>query len=153
MLVAKIASKCEGKQVLVTTHSSYVLNKLGLDNLVLISPERGLRLRDLPPDTVDYFRKLSGFDTLRIVLSKSAILVEGPSDELIVQRAYHDQHGRLPIEDGIDVIDVGGLSAKRFLDIAHPLNRKVSVITDNDGKEPTEVEAKFSKYIAPNLLR
>ena len=63
-LVTKITSKCEGKQVLVTTHSSYVLNKLGLDNLILVSSERGLHIRELPPNTVDYFKKLSGYDTL-----------------------------------------------------------------------------------------
>lgn len=37
-----------------------------------------------------------------------AILVEGDSDELIVQRAYMDSHrGKLPISDGIDIISVG----------------------------------------------
>ena len=82
----------------------------------------------------------------RIILAKSAILVEGPSDELIVQRAYFDRHGKLPIQDGVDVINVRGLSAVRFLDIAVPLNLKVAVVTDNDGKEPTEVKTKFTKY-------
>lgn len=145
-LVAKIASKCKDKQVLVTTHSSYVLNKLGLDNLILVSPERGLHIRELSPSTVDYFKKLSGYDTLRIILAKSAILVEGPSDELIVQRAYLDRHGRLPIEDGVDVISVRGLSAARFLDIALPLNLTVAVVTDNDGKEPAVVKERYAKY-------
>lgn len=145
-LIAKIASRCEGKQVLVTTHSSYVLNKLGLDNLILISSERGLHIRELPLSTVNYFKKLSGYDTLRIILAKSAILVEGPSDELIVQRAYLDRYGMLPIQNGVDVINVRGLSAKRFLDIAVPLNLKVVVVTDNDGKEPADVKEKFAKY-------
>lgn len=147
-LVVKISSKCKNKQVLVTTHSSYVLNKLGLDNLILVSPERGLHIRELPSNTVDYFKKLSGYDTLRIILAKSAILVEGPSDELIVQRAYLDRHDRLPIEDGVDVINVRGLSAARFLDIALLLNLKVAVVTDNDGKEPSDIQVKFAEYTA-----
>jgi ABC-type multidrug transport system ATPase subunit len=146
ILVAKIAGKCKDKQVMVTTHSSYVLNKLGLDSLILVSPQRGLHIRDLPSTTVDYFQKLSGYDTLRIILARSAILVEGPSDELIVQRAYLDRHGKLPIQDGVDVINVRGLSAARFLDIAVPLNLKVTVVTDNDGKEPAEVKTKFAEY-------
>lgn len=148
MLVAKIAEKCAGKQVFITTHSSYVLNKLGLSKLVLLSPTAAMRLDNLPPDTLDYFKKLSGYDTLRVVLAKAVILVEGPSDELIVQRAYRDAHGKLPIEAGVDVINVRGLSHKRFLDIAMPLDTIAHVVTDNDGHEPADVEAGFSAYSA-----
>lgn len=146
LLVKKIADKCFGKQVFITTHSSYVLNKLGLGNLVLLSPSAAMRLESLPADTLDYFKKLSGYDTLRVVLAKSVILVEGPSDELIVQRAFRDMHGHLPIEAGVDVINVRGLSFKRFLDIALPLGTATRVVTDNDGKEPADVEAGFAAY-------
>ena len=72
-----------------------------------------MRLTDLPVDTLDYFKKLSGYDTLRVVLAQRLILVEGPSDELIVQRAFKDRHGVLPLEAGVDVINVRGLSFKR----------------------------------------
>jgi putative ATP-dependent endonuclease of OLD family len=147
VLVRKIDQRCKGKQVLVTTHSSFVLNKLGLDRLVLLNARGGLRLTELPEDTLEYFKRLSGYDTLRIVLSKRVILVEGPSDELIVQRAYRDAHdGRLPLEDGVDVINVRGLSFKRFLDIAKPLGIRVDVVTDNDGKAPADVLAGFADY-------
>ncbi|HEU5403160.1 MAG TPA: AAA family ATPase [Terriglobales bacterium] len=37
-LMKKISDKCAGKQVFVTTHSSYVLNKLGLEKLVRQPP-------------------------------------------------------------------------------------------------------------------
>ncbi|RFS84138.1 ATP-dependent endonuclease [Actinomadura spongiicola] len=152
-LVKKIGDKCKGKQVFITTHSSYVLNKLGLENLVLLSPTTGFRLDSLPVDTRDYFRKLSGYDTLRVVLAKRSILVEGPSDELIVQRAYRDVHDCLPIEDGVDVINVRGLSFSRFLDIATLLKANmVTVVTDNDGKDAVDVEAKYAAYTAyPNI--
>lgn len=82
-LIHKISAKCKDKQVFITTHSSYVLNKLGLENLVLLSAEQGHRMTSLPADTQDYFRKLSGYDTLRVVLARRSILVEGPSDELV----------------------------------------------------------------------
>ncbi len=146
-LVAKIADRCEGKQVLVTTHSSFVLNKLGLDRLVLLSHATGLRLTDLPADTLDYFKKLPGFDTLRIALAKRIILVEGPSDELVAQRAFRDTHGKLPLEFGVDVISVRGLSFKRFLDIALPLKQRVDVVIDNDSKEPAAIRQRYSPYL------
>ncbi|MGW0821965.1 ATP-dependent nuclease [Streptomyces sp. NPDC002845] len=149
-LVNKIGEKCKEKQVFITTHSSYVLNKLGLEKLVLLSPTEGFRLDSLPADTQHYFRKLSGYDTLRLVLAKRSLLVEGPSDELVVQRAYMDVHdGRLPAEDGIDVINVRGLSFKRFLDIASLLTQnRVAVLTDNDGKDASEVMQRYATYVA-----
>lgn len=145
-LVRRIADRCEGKQVLVTTHSSFVLNKLGLDRLVLLTPAAGVRLTDLPPDTLEYFKKLSGYDTLRVVLADRIILVEGPSDELIVQRAFLDHHGELPLEAGVDVINVRGLSFRRFLDIGKPLGTRIAVVTDNDGKDTSAIAAAYAAY-------
>ena len=132
--------------MLVTTHNSFVLNKLGLGNLILLTPAGGLRITDLPPDTVDYFKKLPGFDTLRLVLARRVILVEGPSDELVVQRAYRDAHdGRLPLQDGVDVMSMDGLSAKRFLDIAVPLEKPIVVVNDNDGDQAA-ARARYAAY-------
>ena len=145
LLVDKITQKCADKQVLVTTHSAYIINKLGLDEVILLSAKGGHRITDLPTSTVDYFKKLPGYDTLRLVLSKWAILVEGPSDELIVQRAYRDVHGKLPIADGIDVINVRGLSAARFLDLAVPLCKRVAVVNDNDG-DFDKMARKYAPY-------
>ncbi len=150
-LVRRIEERRQGKQVVITTHSSFVLNKLGLDKLVLVAPPNTMRLTDLPPETLDYFKKLSGYDTLRIVLAERIILVEGPSDELVVQRAFKDCHGMLPLEAGVDVINVRGLSFKRFLDIAKPLRKRVDVITDNDGDDPDTVKARYADYTGEGL--
>jgi hypothetical protein len=142
MLMDDIVTQCTNQQIILTTHSAFVLNKLGIDNLKLISPAcEVVSISGLAPDTRDYFMKLPGYDTLRLILATRCILVEGPSDELVVQRAYRDLHGKLPIEDGVDVISVS-LAFKRFLEIASLLNLNVSVVTDNDGC----VEALRSKY-------
>ena len=37
--------------------------------------------------TFEFFKKVAGYDTLRLILCKKSILVEGDSDELVVQRA------------------------------------------------------------------
>jgi len=152
ILVEKIAERCDGKQVLIATHSSYVLNKLGLDRLILLANQASTRLTDLSAETLDYFKKLSGYDTLRLVLARRTILVEGPSDELLVQRAYLDQYGKLPIDDGVDVMNVRGLSFRRFLDIAQPLGKRVSVVRDNDGAAPTTVAERFIEYTADGAI-
>lgn len=150
-LMSRVQTLCEGKQLVVATHSTFVLNKLGLENLILLGPGGAIRITDVPSETTDYFRKLAGFDTLRLVLADAAILVEGPSDELLVQRAWCDARGRLPLDDGVDVISVG-LSHKRFLDLALRLRRRVWVVTDNDGKTRDQLEARFADYLGEDFI-
>ena len=147
-LIAKIGDKCAGKQIVIATHSAYVLNKLGIDKVLCLNGNKYTSLAQLPPDTHNYFKKLSGYDTLRLILAKKAILVEGPSDELIVQKAYKVKHGKLPIEHGVDVINVRGLSFSRFLDIAKELKKEVRVVTDNDGDHQHKVVDKYAPYNA-----
>ena len=139
-LISIIAKKYGDKQILISTHSSFVANKLGLSNLILIKNGRSTRITELK--SAEFFQKIAGYDTLRLVLCRKAILVEGPSDELVVQRAYMDLHeGHLPIEDGIDVISVG-TSFLRFLELSDKLRIPTYAVTDNDG----DVEALRNKY-------
>lgn len=151
-LVARIVEQSDGRQVIVATHSSFVANKLGLEQLMLLSGGTVARLEDLPPGTQDYFRKLAGYDTLRLVLAEKVVLVEGPSDELIFQRAYHDLKSRRPIEDRVDVISVRGLSAQRFLDLAIPLKRRAVVLADNDGDYAHKVDDRYRAYTVHDFL-
>ena len=145
-ILNKINETCTGKQLIITTHSNFVANKLNLKNMILLSKQKTTQFNELQESDAEYFEKLPGYDTLRLVLAKSAILVEGPSDELIVQRAFKDNYGALPIEQGVDVISVRGLSFKRFLDIAKKLDKKVAVVTDNDGKYESRIKNKYKDY-------
>lgn len=70
------------KQLFISTHSSFVANKLNLKNIHLISDNTIKQFKNLPKETYEYFLKLSGYNTLRLILAKSIILVEGPTDEL-----------------------------------------------------------------------
>lgn len=148
MLIRAIQDKYENKQIIVSTHSSFVANKLGLNNLILLKNYKTTRIKDL--NAASYFAALPGYDTLRYILCRKAILVEGASDELVIQRAYRDNHsGRLPIEDGIDVIALHGLSFLRYLEIADQLCIKTAVVSDNDGDDEA-VKHKYSNYIGDN---
>ncbi|HBH1341651.1 AAA family ATPase [Clostridioides difficile] len=149
ILLDKVNESVKEKQIIVTTHSSFVSNKLGLENLILLNRGKTLRLGDLSNETNLFFKRIAGYDTLRLLLSNKAILVEGDSDELIVQRAYMDSHnGKLPINDGIDIISVG-ISFLRFLEIAKLLELRVSVITNNDGNIDA-LNRKYSDYLGDN---
>jgi putative ATP-dependent endonuclease of the OLD family len=140
-LVNEIDTKCSTskKQVIISTHSSFVANKLGLDKLVLLNNKRTIRFTDLTVGTIKFFRTVAGYDTLRLLLCNAAILCEGDSDELIIQKSYLDKFGILPIQDGIEVISVS-LSFKRYIEVALQLNKRVAIITDNDSKSDVLLE-------------
>ena len=145
-LIKAIEDMYESKQIIISTHSSFVANKLGLENLLLLDNKKVVKMGDLKSN--DFFRKIAGYDTLRLILCKKAILVEGDSDELVVQKAYMIKNGRLPIQDQIDVISVG-TSFLRFLEIANLLKKNTVVVTDNDG-DIDAIEKKYTNYIKGN---
>ena len=144
-LLADVTNRASDKQLIITTHSSFVLNKLGVDSIIMFDGKSGVRLSNLSDQTKRYFMRLPGHDTLRMVLARRTILVEGPSDELIIQKAYRQKHGRMPLESGVEVISVNSLAFKRFLDIAVLLDLDVTVVTDNDG-EPDQVRNRYIDY-------
>lgn len=147
-LISYLKNDSQGKQIIISTHSSFVANKLGLNSLILLHMQKTTRLNDLTLDTKQFFEKLSGYDTLRLVLCHKAILVEGDSDELVIQKAYWNAKAKLPIEDGIDIISVG-TSFLRFLEIAEKLQKRISVATDNDG-DVVAIKKKYKDYIDTN---
>lgn len=146
VLLSRIEEKCQGRQVFIATHSSFVLNKLGLARTVLLRRGTPALLTQLPTGTQEYFRRLPGHETLRLLLAKRTVLVEGPSDELFFEKAYRQLTGRLPIADGVDVLSVRGTSAPRFLDIAKAVGHCADVITDNDGDYERRVRARYASY-------
>lgn len=152
-LISHISANAGSRQIFITTHSSFVLNKLGVEAVLLFQRGENIRISSLKDtSTRDYFMKLPGHDTLRLILAKRAILVEGPSDELIVQRAYKDRHGVLPLEHGVDVISVNSLAFKRFLDIAIAVKKETDVVTDNDG-DLAKLKAKYDGYDASAFVK
>lgn len=149
ILISKL-SDSNGKQLFISTHSSFVANKLGLQCLHLVANARTTPFKSLSSDTYNYFLKLPGYNTLRILLANKAILVEGPADELILQRAYIDNYGKQPIEDGIDVVAVDSLAFQRYCEIASLISKPLTVVTDNDGRDE-KVRAYFLMLEAQGL--
>jgi AAA15 family ATPase/GTPase len=136
------------QQIFVTTHSSYVLNRLGLDSLRLVGSSCAPKMRDLDPGTVAYFKKLPGYDTLRLVLAEKIVLVEGPSDEIVFERVFKDLHLKRPMECGIDVVAMRGLSLNRCLELCSVLDKRVAALRDNDGMEPSELRKDIEIWLS-----
>lgn len=148
-LLSRIGSLAgEKQQLFVATHSSFVVNRLGLDGLLLLGEAEARRLSELTPETVAYFQKLPGHDTLRMALANKIVLVEGPSDEIIFERIFRDLYEKRPIEMGIDVLSMRGLSLRRCLELCAALDKTVASVRDNDGQEPGDLGEPLQEFLA-----
>lgn len=144
-LVHYIDNQRSNKQLFLTTHSSYVLNKLSIDNICLLQSGYK-RLNGLNPQVVKTLKRLPGYDTLRVALSNRVILVEGPSDELVLKKIYHRKHDRLPEQDGIDIIVVRGVGFDTFIEVGKEIGTKINVLRDNDGDYKSNVITAREEY-------
>ncbi len=151
-LVADIENQRDGKQLFITTHSSYVLNKLSIDKICLLHDSYE-RLNNLDKDVVAMLKRLPGYDTLRVALSQKVVLVEGPSDELVLKKLYMSKNnGRLPEQDGIDIIVVRGVGFNTFIEIGKEIGTAVNILRDNDGDYVNNVAKMQDQYTDfPNI--
>src|SRR5450830_196291 len=151
-LVQDIEDQRDGKQLFLTTHSSYVLNKLSIDKICLLH-DTYKRLHLLDKGVVKTLKRLPGYDTLRVALSRKVVLVEGPSDELILKKIYKDiNNGSLPEQNGIDIIVVRGVGFKTFIAIGKEIGTAINVLRDNDGNyENNVVKAREDYKDFPNI--
>ena len=80
-------------------------------------------------------------------MAKKVVLVEGPSDEIIFERIVSDLHGKQPMECGIDVISMRGLSLRRCLELCASVDKKVAALRDNDGNSPEELSQAVQSWL------
>lgn len=151
-LISHIENKNQGRQIFLTTHSSYVLNKLSINKLCLLANGYS-KLKDVNADTVKTLKRLPGYDTLRVILAQKLILVEGPSDELLLKKFYLSKYERLPEEDGIDIIVVRGIGFKTYLNIAVALNHPARVVKDNDRDYKKNITDWSNEYKDSGLIK
>ncbi|MDL2215952.1 AAA family ATPase [Ruminococcaceae bacterium OttesenSCG-928-N02] len=147
-LIERIADAQSG-QLFITTHNSLISTRLELQNLLIMherSANKPISLHDLSADTAKYFMKAPVANIIEFTLSNKAILVEGPSEYMLFEKFYTSVTNHKPEMDGVNIIDVRGLSFKRYLEISKLLGSKVAVVTDNDGNKQQCCIDKYSDY-------
>ncbi|MGM0338850.1 ATP-dependent nuclease [Enterococcus sp. AZ007] len=141
-----IIEKNQNIQLFIATHSGMIASRLELDKCLLISDESNMELSRLNNETVKFFKKSTHADLLTFILSKKCILVEGNAEYILLNKFYNMVSNSQPLAENVDIISVGGLSFKRFLEVAKILKKKTVVITDNDGDYNKNIEDKYSGY-------
>ena len=142
-------SETQSGQLFITTHNSLIGTRLELKNLLLMhtnGTDKPIMLNDLSDDTAKYFMKAPPASIIEFALAKKALLVEGPSEYMLMEKFYEECAGCSPESDDVHIIDIHGLSFKRYLDIAKLTGCKVAVITDNDKDHQKHCVGKYKDY-------
>lgn len=140
-MLHEISEKQESSQIIVATHSNMIASRLNLNNVLWITDAGAKSLSSVDHEIADFFVKADDNAFLQLLLSKRAILVEGATEFLLVPYFYKKLIGRTVEGDEVTVISCNGISYKKYLAIAESTNKKIAVITDNDGKQDRISEA------------
>lgn len=152
LLIRKIRESTES-QIFIATHSDLISARLDLRKTILLNSNSSLPLllKQLHEDTAKFFMKAPDNNILQYVLSKKVILVEGDA-EYILMEAFFEKITGVPLEnENIHIISIGGISFKRYLDIAKILNVRTAVIRDNDKDYQKNCIDNFSDYQQDNI--
>ena len=79
--------------------------------------------------------------------------MEGPAEYILFERFYKTVLGHKPEDDDVQILDVHGLSFKRYLDIACLTTGKVAVVTDNDKDVQKHCKDKYVDYSGNNNIK
>ncbi|EOZ9397190.1 TPA: AAA family ATPase [Enterobacter hormaechei] len=124
-------------QTLISTHNPSIINKLKISNVLAFSGNKAISLSETPVKLVDYLRKRPNFDILKLLFAKKVILVEGTTEEMLINTFLAKNETTL---NDVDVIPIGQRGYTTFLDIWLALNKdnpnkKIGVIRDYDNSD------------------
>jgi predicted ATP-dependent endonuclease of OLD family len=126
-----------------------IASRLNLNNVFWITDEGVKPLSEVDRDVAEFFVKADNNAFLQLLLSNKVFLVEGATEFLLLPHFYKQITGKTIEEDGVSVISCNGISYNNYLEIAKKTNKKIAVITDNDGnQERIDAAATFNETVA-----
>lgn len=129
-------------QLLITSHNPKVINKLKLNNVIILKNNKAISLENVDVELVNYLAKRPNFDILKILFAKRLILVEGPTEEMFINTMLDKEVGIL---NEIEVIAIGQKGYKTFLDIWLQIHKDdltscIGVVRDFDNQPNAKKE-------------
>lgn len=126
-------------QILITTHNYGIINKLKFNNVVLLKESKAINFSEYEKAS-KYLAKRPNFDILKILLAKRVILVEGTTEEMLINTYLQKNKDNLNMAEVI----VTGKGYKTFLDIWKLINKdtdkKIGVVRDYDNEPKAKKE-------------
>lgn len=139
-------------QLFISTHSTEFINKLDLKNITVVNGGDAFSLlSDMNDSERNYLAKKPNLDFLKFLFSRSCILVEGPTEEMLIKTYLHN---RKDVLNDIEVISLHKGFSKMielWLKVNKGSSHKLGIIRDYDNQEKAKVN--HEKYnVEPNIL-
>ncbi|MBL0439800.1 ATP-dependent nuclease [Aeromonas caviae] len=137
-------------QTLISSHSPQVINKLELTNVIVVSGNAAIHLTDSKKKLTNYLRKRPNFDILKLLLSNKTVLVEGTTEEMLINAILYRDNKNV---SSLEVISIEQTGFTTFMDVWLQVNKgntkkRLSIIRDYDENDTTKKI--HEKYDADN---
>ncbi|WP_417657990.1 ATP-dependent nuclease [Pseudidiomarina aestuarii] len=137
-------------QAVISSHSPQIINKLELTNVIVLSGNEAVHLTDSNMHLTNYLRKRPNFDILKLLLSNKTVLVEGTTEEMLINAILYRDNGNV---SSLEVISIEQTGFTTFMDVWLQVNRsntkkKLSIIRDYDENDTTK--SKHEEYDTNN---
>lgn len=146
-------TKSKKTQLFISTHSSEFLNKLELKNVTIVKEGMAFSLKSVAKSTdLDYLSKKQNLDFLKFLYSRKCILVEGPSEELLI-KSYLNQQYRVLNE--IEVISLHkGFTTMLdiWLKVNNGTTHRIGIIRDFDDQPNAQTNHEKYHKKSKNIL-
>lgn len=145
-------------QVLVTSHSPNFASSARVERLVVLARAPGAlnpvarapRDFGLSEKQLGHLRRFLDVTKASLFFARAVVLVEGVSEQLLLP-AIARRLGRSLVENGVSVIDIGGVAFPPFTDLFGPekLPYRLAVISDADGQPSAADLAGAEESLSP----
>lgn len=127
-------------QTLISSHSPQVINKLELTNVIVVYENAAIHLTDSKKKLTNYLRKRPNFDILKLLLSNKTVLVEGTTEEMLINAILYRDNKNV---SSLEVISIEQTGFTTFMDVWLQVNKgntkkRLSIIRDYDENDTTK---------------
>ena len=140
-LQAETATDNSNQQIIITTHSPLMASVVKLENISIVKGAKVHSLRKAKTKLEDgdykFLERYLDATKANLFFAKSVIMVEGPSEELLIP-TIAKLIGKDFTEYGVSVVNVRGIGLSRFArifqraDSSEVIDVKVACVTDRD---------------------
>lgn len=141
-------NKVKNTQLFISTHSPEFLNKLELKNVVVVTEGNAFSLMSCMKDSdLDYLAKKPNVDFLKFLFSRKCVLVEGPTEEMLIKSYLANQKNLL---NDVYVISLHKGFTKMinlWLKVNEGSSNRLGIIRDfDDQPQAQETHEQYNQY-------
>ena len=146
--INSILSKSNKTQLFLSTHSSEFLNKLELENVTVVKEGQAFSLKSVAEQKdLNYLSKKFNLDFLKFLYSRKCILVEGPSEEMLIKSYLHHQQNSLSDIEVLSTHKGFTTMLDIWLKVNSDTSHRIGIIRDFDNQPKAQLRhEKYNDY-------